>query len=415
MRAAVVGHSAPLDLAFDPKKNSLGFLRIVFAALVLLDHAFPLGGFNRGSDPMWGWTKGQESFGGLAVVCFFVVSGFLVTRSFVEARSALGYAWKRFLRIMPGFWVCLIVTVALFAPIAYLYQHGTVHGYVRGHTDSPLGYLTHNALLSMNQYNVDGLLGSTPYAHSGYPQAFDGSLWTLIFEAKCYIGVAALGLLGLYRRSRFSVVALSLALWAIQLKQQLHPGFLKGWPVIGDVQMVRLAFVFSLGVLLYLYRDKVVISNSLAAVAFAVLVIGMRTGLYNAIGEVALAYLCFWLAVRLPMSGFDRYGDFSYGLYIYAFPVEQLMALFGVHRLGLVPYVTFSLVVALALAVASWFVVEKPALSLKRLRLQNLSLGVALSRRWARHRRRGAPVALAEMRAAALSSAAPDGDGSPAF
>ena len=361
--------SASLADAFDPRANSLGFLRILFATLVLVDHAFPIGGFHHESDPMWGWTDGQESFGGLAVAGFFVVSGFLVTRSFEASRNALSYAWKRFLRIFPGFWACLLVTVLLFGPIAYQFQNGGLHGYWSG-PESPIGYLRSNALLVMNQYNIDGLLRGTPYMHSGYPPAFDGSLWTLIYEVKCYLLVALLGVFGVFRRGRFSVVIVSLALWTLQLEDLLHPTRLQGVPVFGDPQMMRLAFIFSLGMLLYLYREKIPLSDSLAATAAVVLAVGMRTQLYSGIGLVALAYLCMWLAVRLPLERFDRFGDFSYGVYIYAFPVEVTLTLAGVNHWGFFAYVVLCFGGTMVLAVPSWFLVEKRFLSLKRFRLR---------------------------------------------
>jgi peptidoglycan/LPS O-acetylase OafA/YrhL len=366
---AQAGSSAVLEDAFDPHRNSLSLLRLLFAAMVLLDHAFPLGGFHGGSDPMWGWTRGQESFGGLAVAGFFVVSGFLVTRSFDGSPNQFSYLWKRFLRIFPGFWVCLVVTVALFGTIAFWFDHGSLHGYLHGYPDSPEGYLKNNALLSMNQWNIDNLLGSTPYAHAGFPQAFDGSLWTLIYEFKCYLGVMVLGMFGVFHRWRVSVIVLSLSLWALQLKQNLDPGFLRGWFLLGDPNMVLLAFIFSIGMLFYLYRDKVIVSNTLAAIALVVLVVGMRTELYYGVGLVAWAYLCMWAAVRLPFHHVDRYGDFSYGLYIYAFPVEQIFALYGVNSWGLVPYVLLSLGATMVLAVGSWYAVERPFLKLKRIRI----------------------------------------------
>jgi len=367
----VGGHWVPgtIQQVFDSRRNSLGFLRMAFAVMVLIDHSFPVGGFHGGTDPMWGWTRGQESLGGLAVGGFFVVSGYLVTKSFFDSETAVRYTWKRVLRIFPGFWVCLLVTVAVFAPLAYLYQYGNLNGYFNGSPESPLNYLRNNALLNMGQYNIDGLLSNTPYQHSGYPQAFDGSLWTLIYEFKCYIVVALVGTLGLMWRARFTIVVMSLLLWAAQLKLVTDPTFLKGWAVLGDPTMIRLAFIFSVGMVFYLYRDKIPMSDVLAAVAAFVFVGGMRTGLYAGVGQVAWAYLVLWLAVRLPLHRFDRYGDFSYGLYIYAFPVEQLLALYGVYRWGYVPYVTMAVAISLFCAAASWFAIEKPFLRLKRLRL----------------------------------------------
>jgi peptidoglycan/LPS O-acetylase OafA/YrhL len=360
--------SAPLEDAFDPRRNSLSLLRLVFAAMVLLDHAFPLGGFHGSADPMWGWTEGQESLGGLAVFGFFVVSGFLVTRSFDGSPNFVSYIWKRFLRIFPGFWVCLLVTVLVFAPLAFWFEHSSLQGYLHTHTDSPSGYLKNNALLSMNQYNIDDLLANNPYAHvhAGF-QAWDGSLWTLIYEFKCYLGVMVLGMIGVFRKWRPTVIVLALGLWALQLKQFLHPGYLQGTFLLGDPNMVRLAFIFSLGMLFYLYRDKIIISNTLAAVALVVFIAGMRLDLYYGVGAVMWAYLCMWAAVRLPFHNVDKYGDFSYGLYIYAFPVEQMLSLYHVNSWGYVPYVLLSLAVATVLAVGSWYGIERPSQRLKRL------------------------------------------------
>jgi peptidoglycan/LPS O-acetylase OafA/YrhL len=311
---------------------------------------------------------GQESSGGLAVFGFFVVSGFLVTRSFDGSPNFISYIWKRFLRIFPGFWVCLLVTVLVFAPLAFLYEHGSIIGYLHTHPDSPSGYLKNNALLSMNQYNIDNLLGNNPYAHihAGF-QAWDGSLWTLIYEFKCYLGVMVLGMIGVFRKWRPTVLVLSLGLWALQLKQYLHPGYLAGTFLLGDPNMVRLAFIFSLGMIFYLYRDKIIISNTIALVALVVFVAGMRLDLFYGVGSVMWAYLVMWAAVRLPFHNVDKYGDFSYGLYIYAFPVEQMMSLYHVNSWGYAPYVLLSLAVALILAVGSWYAIEKPAQQLKRL------------------------------------------------
>jgi len=349
---------------------------VLFALLVLVDHSFPLGGFNHGSDPMWSWTKGQESFGGLAVAGFFVISGFLVTRSFEGSRSTGQFLWKRFLRIMPGFWVCLAVTVAVFAPLAYVHQYGTLRGYLHGHPDSPLRYLQANWWLSIGQFNIDGLLSSTPYQHSGFPQAFDGSLWTLIYEAKCYLAVAVAGAIGLLVRGRIAILGITLFLWGVQVEQSIHATFLRGVPVIGDPNMVRLAFAFSLGALLYLYRAELPMSDLGAAVAAAVLVISLRTSSYSAVGVAAFAYVCLWAAVRLPFASYEKVGDFSYGIYIYAFPVQQLLALHRAYRFGLVPYMVLSGAGSLACAVPSWFLIERNALRLKRLSL------AGLVRRW---------------------------------
>jgi peptidoglycan/LPS O-acetylase OafA/YrhL len=360
--------TASLEQLFGSSRNSLGFLRTLFACLVVVDHAFPIGGYNGNLDPMWSWTNGQEDIGGLAVAGFFVISGFLVTMSFERTRNVVQYFWNRFLRIFPGFWVCLAVTVVVFAPIAYLHQYGTLNHYLTT-SGGPVSYFWDNMFLVINQWNIDNLLQHVPYRHTGYPPAFDGSLWTLIYEFKCYIGIGLIGALGILRRRKVVVVGIAMVWWVAQLEDTLNPHRLQGIPLLGDISMARLAFFFSLGALMYLYRDRILISDTLAIIAAVVYLVGMRTALYEGIGQVAFAYLCMWLAIRLPLKGFDRAGDFSYGIYIYAFPIEQLCAVYGAQRWGLAAYVLISLAGTALFAVPSWFLVERRCLRLKRVQL----------------------------------------------
>jgi peptidoglycan/LPS O-acetylase OafA/YrhL len=246
-----------LSDVFDPDRNAMGSLRLFFAALVLVSHAFPVGGFNGGAEPSFAWTRGQQDIGGLAVAGFFVLSGFLVTRSFVTSSTSVRYLWKRVLRIFPGFWVCLLVTVILFGPLAFQHEHGSLHGYLHGLPQPPGSYLTGNALLSMNQYGIDRLLGSTPYHH-----AFDGSLWTLLYEFKCYLAVMALGIFGILQRGKWIVLGLAVFLWFSNVEEQWHPVWLKSTiPAFSDTQLPFLTSLFAMGVVIYLFRDRIVISR----------------------------------------------------------------------------------------------------------------------------------------------------------
>ena len=353
-----------LGTAFDPRNNSLGFLRFMLAALVIVNHAYPLGGFNGGIDPMNSWSRGQETFGGIAVGAFFVISGFLITRSFASSRSVRNFVWRRFLRIFPGFWVCLLVTAAVFGSVAWHVERGTFDGYLAS-TPSPFDYVRRNFWITMNQYDIGGLLAATPFGQRAGP-AFNGSLWTLVYEVKCYIGLAVVGALGLVRRGRAALLALTAGLWLVALAEAVTPGNAeKLWGTFADPYLLRLPLLFCLGMVLYLYRDAVPMSGVLAGVAAALIVVSVPLRMYHAIGYLGFAYLWMWLAVRLPFRRFADRGDFSYGLYIYAFPVQQFGALMGWHRFGIVPYILGALAVSLVLAVASWFLVEQPALKLK--------------------------------------------------
>lgn len=382
--------SARLSEAFDPHRNSLGFLRFVFAVLVLVDHSFDLGGFHHHLDPMWQWTLGQESLAGFAVGGFFVISGFLITRSYMTARSTGNFMWRRFLRILPGFWACLLVTAIVLAPVVWWHQHGSLWGFV-GAPRGALGYVAHNFALTMHQYDIAGLLANTPYYQLSHSLAFDGSLWTLVYEFECYLGVAALGLMGILRRRRVVVLGLAVSLWVIQVVITLAASSAaKGDPVLDNPQLIRLTLFFSIGAVMWLYAERIVMSRTLAGFAAGTLVFSLRSHLYFAVGELAFAYLVMWLATELPATRFDARGDFSYGIYIYAFPVEQVLSAWEFYRVGLAGYLAVAMAATMALAVASWFLIERPFLSLKNLRLSRRRMAaVWLARiRW---RRAGAP------------------------
>ena len=193
---------APTLGDFDFRFNAIGFLRFLLASAVVWSHTFHLGGF--GADPITYWTKSSEDAGSLAVEGFFVLSGFLIVRSFERTANPLRYLWHRALRIFPGFWTCLVVTAFAFAPIAFVRERGTLAGFLTATPSSPWTYVTHNLSLAMNQYGIAGLL-----AHVPWPGVFNHSLWTLQYEFYCYLVVAVLGTIALMRKSFaiFSIAA----------------------------------------------------------------------------------------------------------------------------------------------------------------------------------------------------------------
>src|SRR6478735_3203794 len=104
--------------AFNPRSNSIGFLRWALAFVVIFSHAGPLGGFYGGQSLGNQWTD-QQSFGGVAVAGFFFLSGFLITKSRMGRRTVFRFFWRRSLRIFPAFWAALLFTAFVLAPIAF--------------------------------------------------------------------------------------------------------------------------------------------------------------------------------------------------------------------------------------------------------------------------------------------------------
>src|SRR5690606_6733938 len=97
--------------------NAFGVLRLFFATLVIFSHAFPLSGF--GKDGLFLLSGGKESIGGVAVIGFFIISGYLITKS-GSRNDVLQFLWRRALRIFPAFWVALIVGAFGVAFLAWL-------------------------------------------------------------------------------------------------------------------------------------------------------------------------------------------------------------------------------------------------------------------------------------------------------
>lgn len=349
---------------FDFHHNAIGFLRLFFAAVVVLAHAYTLGGF--GPDPADRWSNGRETLGDLAVAGFFVLSGFLITRSAERAPTVIRFVWHRFLRIFPAFWVCLIVTAVLFAPLALAIEHRAFGQYLTSEVDNPLRYVIVNADLSMRQYGIAGLLANLPY-----PRAFDGSLWTLRFEFACYLAVGFFTLVGIVQRRRWIVAAAGATLfaaYAIPLAFAHHATI--PWPfdamLRGNNRLAaELVVYFFAGAIAYLYRDVIPLTRWVGASSLAAGAIALHWPVYGIVGPIAFSLATLWLAAELPFCDVDRRIDLSYGLYIYAFPLQQLAAAAGVVSLGLAAFTVLPLVGALMLACVSWFVIERPSLALK--------------------------------------------------
>jgi peptidoglycan/LPS O-acetylase OafA/YrhL len=356
--------------AFDPKQNAFGFLRLTLAIMVIFSHSFRLGGF--GDDVFAILGQGRATFGFVAVAMFFVLSGFLITRSASHSISVPRFLWHRFLRIFPGYWVCLFVCAFVFAPLIAWVEYGTVLRIFSAPQGSPQAFLFHNAGLFHLQPSFIGAVTISPPGFAGLlmrnpmPVAINGSLWTLPFEIACYAGVAALAMCGLVRRGRLVFLASFLGLLFLYVYHYLYPqSFDRCFPVPGLNAFIPLALSFSAGCLCFVYREKILCSGWIFAACLVLLALSVAFGVFGLVMPILLTYVFLWLAVTLPFSRFDAKGDYSYGTYIYAFPVQQTLALAGVQEEGFALYFGASLVVTLLLAILSYRLVEAPCLRLK--------------------------------------------------
>lgn len=346
---------------FNPKDNAFGVARLVLASLVILTHSFYLGGY--GAEWVGRFSRGQESIGGLAVKGFFVLSGLLITRSFMGSRSLKDFAWSRFLRIMPGFWVSLVVVAFFFAPLTMYILNGSIDGFHVFAQNGPIDYIKHNFFLDMRQYDILAITSSLPWKN-----AFNGSLWTLIYEALAYVMVGVIGFFGVIKDKSKIVLTLGIGLYMLFMVRVSNPAAIKSiFPWMYDIQLVSLLLFFTMGAIFYLYRDSIVYKNKYVILSAIVLVVAARNGFYGLVSPVLYPYFVLYVACRFPyFKNIDRKADYSYGIYIYAFPVQQLLSALGFNKHHYIVYSVVTLLITIPFAVLSYHVVEKPALKLKK-------------------------------------------------
>ena len=306
--------------------------------------------------------------GFFAVQAFFVLSGCLITESWIRLHSLPRYLWHRALRCLPGLWVCLLVTASLLAFVVYLGD--TPSGKFWSLEPSPTGYVWRNLFLPRSQVSIGDLLSSNPH-----PGDWNGSLWTLFYEGACYLCVAALGITGLLtRRPHWALVLLSLFLATFIAGQLIGP---ERMPTLlrrlFDTPGKELCVAFVAGMIWALAR--ITLNRALRVPATAGIASGLallalwRTPLHGAFSPLLITALMAWLAEALPFAKWEAWvgGDYSYGIYVYAYPIEQTLAFFGVAKFSFVAFLVIASALTLVFAWASWRYVERTALGWKNL------------------------------------------------
>ena len=350
--------------------NSFTFLRLVFALTVVFTHSFSLGGF--GDDPLSRLTGGQMQMGNAAVLCFFVVSGFLITGSAMRQPSLWRFALNRAARILPGFWAVQLATVFALAPAIMLHRYGSQLGYwdtvVIG-PNSAISYLFRDAGFRMLQYPITDLFLSNPGGSE-----VNGSLWSLAPEVTCYVYLGLLTAMG-GLRFKFTGALLFVVVFALHAFGHNNPDAMipvarvleKGGIFSFHFPVFRCAFLaFLCGMTLCQFRDALSFRGSFALFALVALAGSCWGKCFDLVWPFTLPYLVLYLAHRLPFQRVERWGDFSYGIYIYAFPIQQCLALGGLYRLGVLPYLLCSMMLAVVAGFVSWRWLEQPVLQWAR-------------------------------------------------
>lgn len=356
---------APLtDYRLPP--NRLDFVRFMLASLVIFSHSYPLATGNEDAEPLAVFSDKQLTLGTLAVDCFFIISGFLILHSWLTRPEVFSYLGKRVRRIFPGFIATTVICALLVWPL-------TSRG---GFAAITPGFVVE---LLLNTLRLQSLTPGPSFLENPAPGVMNGSLWSIPFEFWCYVGILVLGIVKLAHRPRliaamfvFFIIVSFVFAWKHLTPGGRMLGAIFGYPPF----WARLLPYFLAGMTLYLYRDAIRFNAIGAALCAVALAIGAKTshGMLFAL-PVAAAYLIFWFSL-LPgdwLKRFGKHGDFSYGIYLYSFPMMQLVV--WLYRKPIEPWALFAIAWPLSIVCGalSWRLLESHFVARKKSDVRNTS------------------------------------------
>jgi peptidoglycan/LPS O-acetylase OafA/YrhL len=335
-------------------RNNFNLIRLLAAIQVMIVHT--LNHFE-----VTGWAANAiKIVPGVPV--FFCISGYLIGSSYIRTREKglRTYAANRALRIFPALWICVALsTLSVFA-----------FGYLDTVSFSPAQLLVWVAGQSsfLQFYNPDFMRG---YGVG----VLNGALWTIAIELQFYF----LAPMILWAFSRAKVAAL--VVFLVSVAANIYFRKFNNWDSflnkIVYVTFLPWVYMFMAGLAVAYWRP---VRDWLQRAPFAVLALAYIASMFliggyainaqnsiNPLSFVLIAALVFKLGyakLALPeaIQDFVRRNDFSYGIYLFHMPVINafLYANVGVCSIPAIVAIT------IVLAIASWYLVEWPTLSLKR-------------------------------------------------
>ncbi len=341
-------HTLPVS-----RSNNLNAIRLALAGMVMFSHSFDLSYGSAASEPLRVLTRGQETCGAIAVDLFFLISGMLITASWFRSKSMNDFLMRRVLRIYPGFLVALSFSALLTWTLCPEFRLHVGHG---------LSW-TRDFMSDAAGLNQASLLWTGTFARNPFPGVANGSLWTIRWEFGCYLLVAVIGLFCLFKRRWLILIMAGLAVVAFAW------GRFHG--VISEALPSHFFSYFFAGMITWLFRDKIRFSWLLALICSVVLLVATRiTPAFSLLFPIAGSYIALRIGLSRSwrLTRWTEKTDISYGVYLYAFPVQQVVAMFPEMR-SVSANLLISLPVTVIMAFASWYLVENRFLRMKSARL----------------------------------------------
>ena len=326
-----------LDRDFKSSTNSLNLIRFACASAVLFSHT----GWMSQHDVSW-----VRGLGPKAVVIFFGISGFLLSRSLSFDTSPRKYLWNRFLRIYPGFMLMLISTAILIAPLSFLLSGGKL---LEWNWENSIKYVVSNSLIHISTQTI----GSTPSNH-GFNN-WNPSLWTLQYEILCYLLLLLLFRVASHKIRDILITTCFVTL-NILIRLPVHLNLFV-------INISNLLIYFLFGCCVYLFSNLVSTNFWILLLTFGIF---LFASIFIKINILQFSSLILFFLIFATKVKFSIKNDYSYGLYIYGGPATNLaLSILGPRTNSIIVLNFLSFGLALMWAVFSWHLVEKPFLKRK--------------------------------------------------
>lgn len=327
------------------RPSGFDYMRLILASLVVWTHTINIAVGNAAVGDFWGGPLRPPLAAILGI--FFCLSGFLVASSLERCRTMISFLGLRILRLVPALALDTVIAALVIGPLF---------------TSLPLAEYVSHPLFRSYFLNIVGDI------HFYLPGVFErniqktvnGQLWTLPYELRCYAALTVFAVIG-FVRYRWLLLAVAIAtVLLFSISEPYQAKSLVRFTLWGR----SLVVCFVLGNLAYMFRDRIVLSRLNFGIACVAAYGLMMLPGCDYLATFALAYITVYLGLLTPRrSKIVSSGDYSYGIFLYGYPVQQ--AVFellgpGFWKNLLIPYP-----VIVALAVFSWFVVEKPSLKLR--------------------------------------------------
>jgi len=344
--------TARLSDLTNSRDNNFNLMRLGAAIMVVLSHSFILSYNEPNSIP--------RGIGYLAVNCFFIMSGFLVCKSVIQRRGTIAFFKARMLRIYPALILAILFCVLVIGPInttTTLFEYFT-------HLET-YKFLFKNSLLVLGvEFHLPSVFGSV-----GPERMVNAPIWTLVYEIYLYVFLGILGAITLknsesenrlFKTLVITFSSIALVLYVYNITQ-------KGFDSRFFGNIVRFSSLFGIGAVFYVLRYWIKLSPIILILLVILLGISISAPLiHKAVLYPIIGYVLIYIAY-IPkglLLQFNKVGDYSYGVYIFAYPIQQSIS-HWYKGLTTIELFVSSLTISLVLAMMSWHCIEKRALRLK--------------------------------------------------